>query len=95
MIIFKLNVSNLYSDKDKQNLKKMSSLGSPKSESSKSITNSSLVNKRFKSLQNLLVIGPTLFDGKSINCELLYDVLIAVYYECQRYFFLLPFQSSL
>ncbi|XP_015791530.1 serine/threonine-protein kinase Genghis Khan [Tetranychus urticae] len=42
------------------------------------------LEKRFTELQTLLSMGPTLFDGKSINCELLFDVLIAVYYECQR-----------
>ncbi|XP_054154350.1 serine/threonine-protein kinase Genghis Khan-like [Oppia nitens] len=40
--------------------------------------------ERFQRLETLLSIGPTLFDGKSINCELLADVLQAVYYECYR-----------
>ena len=47
--------------------------------------NSLSLNERFIQLESLLSIGPTLFDGKSINCELLADVLIAVFYECQRY----------
>ena len=29
-------------------------------------------------------MGPILLDGKSINSEVLFDILIAVYYECQR-----------
>ena len=43
------------------------------------------LEERFQRLEALLSIGPTLFDGKSINCELLSDVLIAVYYECFRF----------
>jgi len=43
------------------------------------------LEERFKQLESLLSIGPTLFDGKSINCELLCDVLIAIYNECQRF----------
>lgn len=59
---------------------------SPKSSESdsKSINKLSLED-RFKQLESLLSIGPTLFDGKSINCELLCDVLIAIYNECQRF----------
>lgn len=39
---------------------------------------------RLKELQRLMMMGPSIFDGRSINGELLFDVFIAVYYECQR-----------
>jgi len=45
------------------------------------------LEQRFAKLESLIAIGPTLFEGKSINSELLFDVLCAVYYECQRYVF--------
>ena len=47
------------------------------------------LDERFVQLQSLLSLGPTLFEGKSINCEVLCDVLIAVFHECQRYSLLL------
>ena len=53
------------------------------------------LNERFVQLQSLLSLGPTLFEGKSINCEVLCDVLIAVYHECQRYWLLLFLCSCL
>lgn len=43
------------------------------------------LEERFNQLVSLLSSGPTLIQGKSINSELLFDVLIAVYFECQRY----------
>lgn len=43
------------------------------------------LDERFNQLVTLLGSGPTLIQGKSINSELLFDVLIAVYFECQRY----------
>jgi len=42
------------------------------------------LEERFDRLINLLEMGPILLDGKSINSEVLFDILIAVYYECQR-----------
>jgi serine/threonine-protein kinase MRCK len=69
----------------------MSQLLSPTSDqmSDKSINNNNNNNKlsleeRFKQLETLLTSGPTLLDGKSINCELFCDVFIAIYNECQR-----------
>lgn len=46
---------------------------------------------RFEKLEKLFAIRPTLLDDKSINCELLIDLLIAVYTDIQRYA-LLTFQ---
>ena len=43
------------------------------------------LDERFSHLVKLLSSGPTLIQGKSINSEVLFDVLIAVYFECQRY----------
>ena len=43
------------------------------------------LHDRFAQLQSLIVLTPTLFDSKSINCELLFDVLNCVYYESQRW----------
>jgi hypothetical protein len=70
----------------------MSQLLSPTSDqmSDKSINNNNNNNKlsleeRFKQLETLLTCGPTLLDGKSINCELFCDVFIAIYNECQRF----------
>lgn len=40
---------------------------------------------RFEKLEKLFTIRPTLLDDKSINCELLIDLLIAVYTDIQRY----------
>lgn len=42
------------------------------------------LDDRFRELQNLFVLKPSIFDGRSVSCELLFDVFIAVYYECQR-----------
>lgn len=42
------------------------------------------IDDRFKELQNLFVLKPSIFDGRSVSCELLFDVLTAVYYESQR-----------
>ena len=42
------------------------------------------LEERFEQLVTLLASGPTLMQGKSVNSELLLDVLIAVYFECQR-----------
>lgn len=42
------------------------------------------LQERFTRLESLLSIGPTLFEGKSISEEVLFDLLLAVYYECQR-----------
>jgi len=42
------------------------------------------LKERFNQLKNLVSLSPTLVDNKSINCELLFDVLNAVYYESQR-----------
>lgn len=39
---------------------------------------------RFERLEKLFTIRPTLLDDKSINCELLLDLLIAVYTDIQR-----------
>jgi hypothetical protein len=71
----------------------MSQLLSPTSDqmSDKSINNNNNNNnkpsleERFKQLETLLTCGPTLLDGKSINCELFCDVFIAIYNECQRF----------
>lgn len=40
--------------------------------------------KRFNELEELINIRPTMFQGHSINCEILIDLLNAIYYECQR-----------
>ena len=48
------------------------------------------LEERFLQLESLLAIGPTLIEGKSINSEMLFDVLIAIYYECQRLVKLIP-----
>lgn len=42
------------------------------------------LKERFNQLKNLVSLSPTLVDNKSINCELLFDVLNALYYESQR-----------
>ncbi|RWS19012.1 hypothetical protein B4U80_14515, partial [Leptotrombidium deliense] len=42
------------------------------------------VEQRLMQLRTLLTITPTLFDGRSLNCEIFLDVLSSVYYECQR-----------
>lgn len=42
------------------------------------------LKERFNQLKNLVSLSPTLVDNKSINCELLLDVLNALYYESQR-----------
>lgn len=42
------------------------------------------LKERLAQLSNLFTIGPTLIDDKSINCELLIDLLIAVYTDIQR-----------
>lgn len=61
------------------------SISSSSSTTTSSATGCSLsLEERFDRLVNLLGIGPTLLEGKSINSEVLFDVLIAVYYECQR-----------
>ena len=52
---------------------------------SPSVVSSLSLEERFHQLEALLSIGPTLFEGKSINSEMLFDVLISIYYECQRY----------
>lgn len=61
---------------------KSPSCSSPTSSSS-SVSHLTL-EERFNQLVMLLGSGPTLIQGKSINSELLFDVLIAVYFECQR-----------
>lgn len=38
---------------------------------------------RFDNLERLLNSRPTMFGGRSISCELLIDLLNAIYYECQ------------
>lgn len=45
------------------------------------------LEERFNRLAALFGIGPTLMEGRSINSQVLFDVLIAVYYECQRLVF--------
>lgn len=44
----------------------------------------STLKQRFKTLENLMNSKPTMFGGHSINCELLIDLLNAIYYECQK-----------
>jgi hypothetical protein len=58
---------------------------SPTSSSSSSSVSHLSLEERFNQLVMLLGSGPTLIQGKSINSELLFDVLIAVYFECQRF----------
>ena len=63
---------------------KKSSMGD--NDNNDSNVNGLSLEERFQRLESLLSIGPTLFDGKSINSELLADVLqnvssIHVFYE--------------
>lgn len=39
---------------------------------------------RFDKLEKLMNTRPTMFGGHSINCELLIDLLNAIFYECQN-----------
>lgn len=43
----------------------------------------SKLQDRFRVLERLLNSRPTMFGSHSINCELLIDLLNAIYYECQ------------
>lgn len=42
------------------------------------------LNERFVHLQSLIGLQPTLFENRSINCELLFDVLNCLHYESHR-----------
>lgn len=44
----------------------------------------SSLKERFEKLEKLFTIRPTLIEDKSINCELLIDLLIAVHTDIQR-----------
>lgn len=57
-------------------------ISSQSSSSSKSSSMNDL-QTRFNNLEKLMNSRPTMFGGHSINCELLIDLLNAIYYECQ------------
>lgn len=44
---------------------------------------SSNFDERFQTLENLLKLRPTMLGSHSLNCEILIDILNAIYYECQ------------
>lgn len=44
----------------------------------------SSLQDRFETLEKLMNSKPTMFGGHSINCELLIDLLNAIYYDCQN-----------
>lgn len=44
----------------------------------------SSLQTRFETLEKLMNSRPTIFGGHSINCEILIDLLNAIYYECQN-----------
>lgn len=47
-------------------------------------SSTSNLQTRFDALEKLLNSRPTMFGGRSISCELLIDLLNAIYYECQN-----------
>lgn len=42
------------------------------------------ITERFAKLESYFRLRPTLINDRSINCEILIDSLLALYYECQR-----------
>lgn len=47
-------------------------------------TQSNSLQERFNQLERLFSLRPTLFDERSINCELLVDLLITVFHDLQK-----------
>lgn len=83
-----LNNANMSAvDKTAINLPSESSLDSDASKKNNSSTDvdnlSSALQNRFEELEDLMNSKPTMFGSHSVNCEILIDLLNAIYYECQ------------
>lgn len=75
------DVDNIASDNA---VKQQHQKATPPVSTSISSTSSSGLQSRFDALEKLMNSRPTMFGSHSINCELLIDLLNAIYYECQN-----------